>query len=258
MNLLNPGVDRVIIYNGSETLTLEGNDISPESTLNRRIQTRTGSRGGYLPFLVEHTLELKIADTGLYEAIQGQRFNLVIEKFNGYYVWGVNERLIKEESIQFDPESVEYPLTIKAKNISESPEIGQDGNLLGEFADLDGDNVADGWGTTGGTTVSFSNGEQTAEVNIKKTLDFAYPGELYRYSVNVVSLHANADNVIRWKFKDSGSTVATSDDTITTTGIKTGSVTAPAGSDSVEFEVRANNITVGGSFTIATPKLYLD
>lgn len=258
MNLLNPGVDQVIIYNGDEQYTLDGNDISPESTLVRRVQTRTASRGGYLPFLVEHTLELKISDTALYDAIQGQRFNLVIEKFNGYYVWGVNERLIKEEDILFDPESQEYPLIIKAKNISETPAIGQQGNLLGEFIDFDADGVADGWSVTGGTTSSFVNGKQTVEVNVEKELDFAYPGHLYRYSIDFVALHPNADNVIRYTFSDAGGVLSTSDIAVASVGVVTGSVTAPAGATKVSIQARANSIVGAGSLTIRNPNLYLD
>lgn len=255
MNLLNPGVEKIIIYSADNTYTLSGNDISPNSTLTRRQQTRTGSRGGYLPFLIEHNLELSISDTAIYEAIQGQRFNVFVEKFNGFYVWGVTERLIKEEDVLFDPESEEYPYIIKAKNISESPEIGQDGNLLGEFVDFDSNGVADGWSTTGGTSTSFLNGEQTAEVNIIKTIDFAYEAS-YSASINVVSLHPNADNVFRLRFRNGGTTVNTISTTVTSTGVKTlVGTNSSSAVDNIQVEFRADNITSASNFTVSQPKL---
>lgn len=255
MNLLNPGVERIILYNDSNTYTLSGNDISPQSTLTRRIQTRTGSRGGYLPFLVEHTLELQISDTSLYEAIEGQRFNVFIEKFNGFYVWGVNERIIKEEDILFDTESEEYPLLLKAKNISESPEIGQDGNMLGEFVDLNADGTADGWSTVGGTTSIFSNGQQTVEVSLFRSLDFGYSGQTYTFSVEYIDIHQNATNFIRINYLDDTSIIRTDENEVTATGVHEISTVSPAGTVAIQIRVGTSNITQSGFLTVTNPKL---
>lgn len=125
MNLLNPGVERIEFTSGILSYTISGHDISPQSTLTRRVQTRTGARGGYLPFLIEHTLEIKTSDRSVYDAFSSGKYTLVIVKSNGNIEWNEPETLIKEEDVLFDPESEEYPLTLKLKHISSNPDIGQ-------------------------------------------------------------------------------------------------------------------------------------
>lgn len=259
MNLLNPGVEKIILYNADNTYTLSGNDISPESTLTRRQQTRNGARGGYLPFLIEHTLELKISDVSLYDAISGQRFTILIEKFNGFYVWGVTERLIKEEDVLFDPTSEEYPMLIKAKNISKDPEIGVNGNLLGEFVDLDDDNIADGWiiGASQDPKI-FSNGIQTVESAATRVLDFGYAGSTYTFEVDFIDLHADADTVMTISYLSGGSANGVDTKTVTSTGVDTVSGVAPSGTDSIQFIVGADNINSSGFVSFTSPKAMIE
>lgn len=125
MNLLNPGVEKIVFNVDVFTYEISGNDISPDSTLTKRQQTRTASRGGYLPFLVEYTLEIKTSDRNVFDAFVSGLYTLVIHKTNGNIEWNEPERMIKEEDVLFDPESQEYPLILKMKHISTNPDIGQ-------------------------------------------------------------------------------------------------------------------------------------
>lgn len=255
MNLLNPGVKNIILYNGSNTYTLSGNDISPQSTLTRRSQTRTGARGGYLPFLVEHTLEISLSDASLYDLITSEKYNIFIEKSNGYYVWGESVNIIKDEDLLFDPESEEYPFLIKAKNISEAPQIGQDGNILGTFEDLDNNNIADGWGKAGGTTQVFSEGVQETDETFSYDVDFVYAGGTYTFTLNAESLHANADNLIEIVFLNGSTELDSSSASITTTGSKTTSLVAPSGADNLRVQYVIQNQTGSGTASFSNPKL---
>lgn len=256
MNLLNPGVERVIFYN-SDSHELSGHDLSPQSTLTPSKQTRTRPGGGYLPFLTEFTIELQLSDVSFFESVQGGKWIVFIEKHNGAYVFGETEIYIGEEDVLFDPESEEYPFLLKAKHISESPGIGQDGNLLGTFEDTTGNGIADGWDKAGGEVNTFLNGVQTTDEEFMRIIPFAIPGKSYTFSVNATDLYTLADNEIDILFFNGASQVGSNSTAINATGIHSVTLTAPATADSVRVRYTIENQTGVGSASFSNPKLKL-
>ena len=165
MNLLNPGLRYLSIYDevNDDFIRLKGNDVSPSSTLESEILTRgISSRGGVIQLNKKWELDLQFADKEVYEKMVGwpktSTYRLFAYKMKGFIIWREPVNIRVDQVTQFDPESEEYPYSVKMTFIGPNPEIKEAVNAVAPWNGIEADPA---WSYSGVDTLSFENGIQT-------------------------------------------------------------------------------------------------
>ena len=166
MNALNPGLHEIYLYTTSDDfITIDGNSVSPQSTLTKRSRSREGTRGQHIPFLQEWNLDLKFIDPLAYDWLrQAGKVRMIIHTFNGYFLWNDPSDVQKDLDIYLDPSAEDYPHNLQLRYMAESPIIGDDVSFFGHWGG-DGD-VSDGWENPSGT-VTFDGNLQSFSTDIR-------------------------------------------------------------------------------------------
>lgn len=262
MNLLNPGVQQLSIQGNDEVVVIDGNNLSPNSTLEAEQLTRgTNARGGVNHLNKKWEMNLQHADSvgnsSLKDLPKQRAYQATVLGLNGFTFWQEDQAFQVDESALFDPESEDYPYVVRMSHISENPDIRQVLNALAPIASSD-DEFYDGFDIVGSPTGSVSNGSQSltsgVDAYIYRRLTLPFPGLTLKFSFDIETLHATADNQRYIVFRDvSGDVISNDTGTYTTTGIKTREFTLPANVYSVD--VGAGFAHDGSSGTMTFSKL---
>lgn len=270
MNLLNPGVQFIIITDptNEESVLLDGNYLSPNSTLEKEQLTRgTNARGGVNHLNEKWELNIEFADSDVYSALKAlpkqRSYQFTIVKLNGFVFFVEDQTFLLNESAIVDPESEDYPYSLQITDIQPNPDIRQVLNAMAPFQDLDSNGLADGFTLTGTTTAqSFTSGVQSltsaVDITFFRRLIIPVNGLTLEYSVDLESLHANG-NVQRFiSFKNiSGTEISNDNSTFSTTGIKTRTITLPTNTFYVDVGVRVTGVSASGTLEFSKPSLQL-
>ena len=181
MNLLNPGVHYLCIYEkeNDRFIRIKGNDISPSSTLESETLTRgVSSKGGVVQLNKKWELNLQYADTEVFQEVstwpKTSEYYLFAYKLNGFIMWQEPVTVHFDETALIDPESEDYPYTLRLSFIGPNPQIKESVNAVAPWRGIDQD---PNWSYTGVDSLSFADGIQTVntvasgECNITFELD---------------------------------------------------------------------------------------
>ena len=178
MNLLNPGLRYLSIYDevNDDFIRLKGNDVSPSSTLESEILTRgISSRGGVIQLNKKWELDLQFADKTVYEKMVGwpktSTYRLFAYKMKGFIIWREPVNIRVDQVTQFDPESEEYPYSVKMTFIGPNPEIKEAVNAVAPWNGIEADPA---WSYSGVDSLSFENGVQTVNTIGSGTCNIRY------------------------------------------------------------------------------------
>lgn len=193
MNLLNPGVQYLAISDptNDQVVFINGSDISPSSTLEKEVLTRgISSAGNATQLNVKWDLSLQFADETSFNTLKAlpntSTYRVTIVKFDGFVFWNEDRSFMLDEAFVSDPESEDYPYTIRMTDIRSNPDIQQKLNAVAPFEDKDNDGEVDGFTFSTSSTTSFTAGVQSVttddDVNVYKRLYLPLAGKKFTYS----------------------------------------------------------------------------
>lgn len=266
MNLLNPGVQYVIITDpeNEESVTISGHDISPSSTLEKEVLTRgVSSAGSVTQINTRWELDLQFADASAFSSLlslpKQSTYQFTIVKFNGFVFWRENREFLIDEAFINDPESEDYPYTLRMNGVFNDPDIIESLNAVAPIADNDGDDLIDGFILDGTNTgEDFTGGVQeittTDVIQLYRRLILPFPGMDLEYSVEVED--APASRYIR--YADITDTELSKEvGTYTTAGVKTSSITLPDNVFYVDVGVQFGNNSASSTGAFSNLSLQL-
>jgi hypothetical protein len=248
------GVQAFTIYDtlDGSAFQISGKDIDPASTVTKTKVTRDSASGGIQKVVTESELELRFADGTVFGNLQNEdsqvrKWNAVAAGLNGRNLqWYEDETFVIEETSLFDPASTEYPYTLRMRNVSSSPSIHMNQNLLAYLGweDSNSDGLADGYNIVNFDSSTFSADTQTIEETgvdtaMSMTTDIIFPvsGFDLTLSVNQTSLYSgagtNAIYISSRQFNDS--VVQFNEENHSSTGVA--SMTSSVPSNTYKFKV---------------------
>jgi hypothetical protein len=270
MNILNPGVQYIAIYDptNEESVVIDGNQVGPGSELTKETLSRgVNARGGVNHLNERWDLNLEFADGTAYNALNAlpkqRSYQMTIVLLNGFVFWTADQRFALDERAFLDPESEDYPFTLRMVDIRPSQDVYQVLNAAAPWYDLDGDGIADKYSISGTTTAeSFTSSAQSltgaVDFALVKTIYLPVEGVGLEFGVTFNELHPD-ENEIALVYRDiTGTILSTDSQSVTSAGRATFSSTTPSNVYSVDVEVVSVSATQTGTVEIEAPALRLD
>lgn len=277
MNLLNPGVYALSVYNETDNVLapISGSDISPSSTLEKTVLTRgMSSLGNVTQLNYKWELNLQLASDEAYTVLKDLNNNsdtaLEIVKLRGFVTWRNLTAVHVSEAVITDPESEDYPYSLTMTFIGPDPYIRENRNYLAPWKGVE----ERPWTITGDySSASFDGTTQTITTNASgsitistivyapfrsSSIDLGFEG-VYRLGVNIDTLPTNAN----LSFEETGTNIAgnqttTSTQNITTTGAKDLLIGVPYTNGAfftISFVI--SNLTEVTTFEFSNPYIFL-
>lgn len=276
MNLLNPGVFIIGFCNtqSGDVSFMSGSDIGPSSTLEKQVLTRgVSSRGDVTQLNHKWELNLQFANKDVYDELVaipkngGTQFE--IWKLNGFFTWRETTDMQIDEQVLSDPESEDYPYTLRMTFTGPDPEIKESLNYLAPWKGTD----SPYWNVTGSfDSISFNGTRVTVNTNASGSIDVVFdiftpftkgsvaaaPDLSLVFKARIGALPTGATLTSLYKTYDANNDfgVSVEGDPITTGGLQEIVTVVPSTNVRYEIGFRISNLTEATLFRFEEPTLY--